>query len=161
MRGLDINALLSALAVGPMEPVLKPHIKEENNKVMTEMRNVPAATNVQTSVPSTPLFGCPNCVPARLPPDMQNPDFHCPGCVPRHPGFGEDIPKNMTVFYEIDSPVKPDMDDSKEPKPSVQAACSGSDSRNATPGEKKKPKPKGRTVYIRLPLECIKNQSQK
>ena len=33
MRGLDINALLSALAVGPMEPVLKPHIKEENNKV--------------------------------------------------------------------------------------------------------------------------------
>jgi len=33
VRGLDINALLSALAVGPMEPVLKPHIKEENNKV--------------------------------------------------------------------------------------------------------------------------------
>jgi len=34
VRGLDINALLSALAVGPMEPVLKPHIKEENNKTV-------------------------------------------------------------------------------------------------------------------------------
>ena len=137
--------------------------QEENNKVMTEMRNVPVATNVQTSAPSTPLFGCPNCVPVRLPPDMQNPDFHCPGCVPRNPGFGEDIPKNKTVFYDIDSPVKSDVDDFKAPKPSVQAACSGSDSRNATPGEKKKPNPRGEWFIsgTRLPLECIKNQSQK
>ena len=122
--------------------------QEENNKVMTEMRNRPVSeltrpADVQTIIPATPAFSCPNCVPVRLPPDMQNPDFHCPGCIPRHPGFGEDIPMNMTVFYDIDSPVKPDPDDSKEPKPSVQAACSGSDSRDATPGAKKNPNPRG------------------
>ena len=127
--------------------------QEENNKVMAEMRNRPVSeltrpANVQTTIPATPAFSCPNCVPVRFPPDMQNPDFRCPGCIPRDPGFGEDIPKGNAVFYDIDSPVKPDPDDSDRPKPSVQPACSGSDSRDETPRAKRKPKPKGRTVLI-------------
>ena len=46
------------------------------------------------------------------------------------PGFGEDIPKSETVFYDIDSPLKPDNDDSKtqEGPKAAPKASSGSDS---------------------------------
>ena len=130
--------------------------QEVNNKIMEELKNRPIP--VQTEGPAQPVYACPNCIPRRLPPDMQDPNFRCPTCLPRDPGFGENLPRSSTKFYDVSgSPVKTDAQDTKDssgpkgPKPTVQFAGSGSDSREEASDKKKKSKPKGRKMTYQEP----------
>ena len=71
-----VNNRRLELIQGNMEKMMAQ--QEANNKVLEEMKNRPVSEltrQVQTAGPAQPAYACPNCIPRRLPPDMQDPTF--------------------------------------------------------------------------------------